>query len=547
MMNEGCPVFLEGALTGDSTTQFVFDNLGYGLGFPTAVLADTSGFSGPLLSDYVNVDDDSSNTTTYSPDHPPPSSVDASSLSGIVIVDGDVGLNVVDGAAAPDVLVLENGATVNASAIDAVMVEMNGDNDTLSANIGPDTMLSVTGTNDDLNGDTDAASQLAIDPDATLYASGDLAGAVLGAGSLYNNGNLTVSGGVGSFTGTYNVVGSSGNFTIEAVSGANLWMGTDNSGADQINAATFVLDSSNPTAGIIQVDDGGAVQFNESGTVSAVFDLPGSGTATFDATGNSVVLTGVPSTIAGTVNVQDSVGGGSITMAGVGIAGTVNVGGGVTAVMDAGSDAGTVNIADGGTFAFDTSGTSDYTFIAPGTSTTAGTATFNWMGNNVTFDVWCYETPGVLTQELFGTVNVTGGGSVGGSASISDSVWFVYGTLNVSDNSSLVLSNTDLFGTLNINDSSSAYINADLVVESTGVVNLTGGPVAGTSSYLENDGEVDNYGIINLEGSNATGNGYASVVTDQGSSFNNYGNIYVNSYSTWNEWGSFSGNAINYV
>lgn len=275
MMNEGCPVFLEGALTGDSTTQFVFDNLGYGLGFPTAVLADTSGFSGPLLSDYVNVDDDSSNTTTYSPDHPPPSSVDASSLSGIVIVDGDVGLNVVDGAAALDVLVLENGATVNASAIDAVMVEMNGDNDTLSANIGPDTMLSVTGTNDDLNGDTDAASQLAIDPDATLYASGDLAGAVLGAGSLYNNGNLTVSGGVGSFTGTYNVVGSSGNFTIEAVSGANLWMGTDNSGADQINAATFVLDSSNPTAGIIQVDDGVLFNSTRAGQLARSLISPG--------------------------------------------------------------------------------------------------------------------------------------------------------------------------------------------------------------------------------------------------------------------------------
>jgi hypothetical protein len=422
---DGFTVYIAGAVTGDSSTTL--DVIGGG----KVYFADASGFAGTLISG-GSTSYYTSPTATYTTD----GSVAAASLSGLVVVNGCTLTLTGSGAAAPDVLVLENGGTVNASAVDAAIVSMTGGNSSLAANLGAGATVLVQGAN---YYDGSSAADIVLAQGSDLYANAALSGALKGLGNLHDWNGLDLFDNEAGFIGNYDFDGGSFvNFYTSALSGqANL----------NVSNSTYVafFGSGNLVFAFGNLSgEAGPIDLSYNGD-----DGPGGYTLLINETGTTTV-TGLLGDVSYTSTVEIA-GGGNLTWDVQGESGypvyTLIVGIGTTATFDYDTTATEIT--------FNGNVTNNGTLIASDTLTVNGLFT-----NNGT--VQCNSL----------VVNATGDFENAGTVSLGSGSSYIYGTYNDYSTTTVYNGTLHVSGILNETgdlDLENTVSTPSLVITSTGV------------------------------------------------------------------------------
>ncbi len=321
--------------------------------------------------------------------------------------------------------------------------------------------------------------------------------------------------------------------------------------------------------------------FNCSGTISTTFTLPGAGAATFELAGNAVTITSLQSdpgggsydsnNIDGTLNVQDSVGGGILYVAcgwtgygilatptgGVGVNGTLNINSGEIDVLQCMTIAGTVNVAYGAVLQAESGGAE---YDCGGCIYLAGG---NLNLNNGTLNVFGYfeSDSGVLSSTSISHTYISGPGEM--LLIMNDDPALIAGTTVVGNGGELYVYNSYWTGDTYDNEGT-LYVGSGGVVQDTGVMwtdvvnsgtinlngsgltvndffqNLEGGVLNIQSGTLTNYGTFYNYGSVNAINGNF--NNYGTVYNYAG-----YGAFYASSANfNYNEFGTYIGTAIDW-
>lgn len=419
-------------------------------------------------------------------------------------------------------------------------------------NTAPTDTLTVTSGNVTVNaGTADVNIVLAGSGGLNKYGAGTLA---LGAANTFTS-VVEVDGG------TLNLgsVATTGNFEVQ--SGATLVMGYGYSGTTKI-------------------DDGGTVQFDSSTPCedrgcfyAATFDVPASGTATFDTDGNFVRVASIKSdlgggsydvgTIDGTVNIIDSVGGGLLEFHNLStINGTLNIGAGATFEVDEVfycantiNNNGTIvidgtlelqncaSIKSGGlTFIYGQLTVDDLGYYAPAADGAVGTivvasgasvVNYGEMWTNVSNNGYFYDGADFVGLDA---VEILGGAGSGffnnqsGGELVIGGGGFIYNFDSMNNNGEIInngfIDNRGTFtnyggevynyGTI-YSDTGAEIDNIDTLINTGTIYNSITGVFNTGGGYTENDGIVNNYGTLTVENGSFVNYGTA----------NNYGTAMV--------------------
>ncbi len=436
----GNTVFIAGALTGSGTLDVI--------GGGKVIFGNPDGFAG--LESRDGTPYYTSPAATYISN----ASAAASSLTGLVVVDGCTLTVTGTSTAAPAVLVVENGGEVTSStaAIDSAIVSLTGGNSSLDANLGSGTTVLVQGSN---YYQGTSAADIVLAQGADLYANALLTGVLSGLGNLHDWHGLTLQDNETQFVGNYDLDGGSYAFFLtSALSGqAGLNVANDTDVAFYGNG-NVVYAFGNLSGEAYPID----LTYNGAG--SGGYTLLINETGTTDVTG-LIGDAGYNSTVVIT-------GGGSLTWDVQGESGypvyTLNVGSGTTVTFD---DDTTAN-----DFTIDGNVTNNGTLIANNSITVNGTLT------NYGF-VQCaaLNVTGILYN--YGTVVV--------AASVDNEGWAVFcsgGIATISGNGTFINESSG-----NLEVGSNVYYSGWL-----GPTDVTG------QLNLQSSGTFINYGGVNIGG-----------------------------------------------